>query len=204
MRATSTSNAPGTQSLRTRGWIVVCFYLTVLASLPFWLRTTTIERLSLPRANVEAWEAQLPCPVRFRHTLSLQLPASVPLLRENYGDVEREIAAGLKAASDGVWTPIPAPASEEEGQDALSPEQHEQQQQKQSDREAERQAQTAPAKPREHAACIDWEIHIGGQRGSTGNSLGVLRAVLKGDEVDKCDGRSLPIPFPLLAAAQAT
>lgn len=127
------------QSFSTRAYVLLCFYLAIAASLPFWIKTTTIERLSLPREDVEEWESQLPCPIRFQHVLALVLPENVT---EGHEEIASEVARALRAASDGVWALENADTHQE-------PSSHEQ---------ADPSLRQSSVTPREHAACIDWDV----------------------------------------------
>lgn len=44
--------------LTSRRIIVLSFWAILLLGLPFWWYTTTIERLTLPKGQVEAWKSQ--------------------------------------------------------------------------------------------------------------------------------------------------
>ncbi|PWN31885.1 uncharacterized protein FA14DRAFT_192170 [Meira miltonrushii] len=159
---TWTSSKPIFQTLKTRAWILICFYTTVVLSLPFWLQTTTIERLPLPREDVQRWEATLPCPVRFRHTLTLRLPAGI-VAREHEAIVAQDLAKALKAAGDGVWT-------NEKVQHTING--------------TETFQEVEQPIPLEHAACIDWNVRMNEVGKLEPSSLHYVITIAHGDATE--------------------
>jgi GPI-anchor transamidase subunit S len=57
---TSKATAPTAPlvDLASRRILVLSFWAILLLGLPFWWHTTTIERLALPKGQVEAWKSQ--------------------------------------------------------------------------------------------------------------------------------------------------
>lgn len=159
---TWTSSKPIFQTLKTRAWILICFYTTVILSLPFWLQTTTIERLPLPREDVQRWEATLPCPVRFRHTLTLRLPAGI-VAREHEAVVAQDLAKALKAAGDGIWT-------NEKVKHTIN--------------ETEASEEIEQPIPLEHAACIDWNVRMNEVGKLEPSSLHYVITIAHGDATE--------------------
>ncbi|KAJ1029765.1 hypothetical protein NDA13_003007 [Ustilago tritici] len=67
------------QSLATRLAILACFWITLLASIPSWLRLTTNQRLPLPTRQVEALQHNATCPITFPASLGILVdPALLP------------------------------------------------------------------------------------------------------------------------------
>ncbi|UZJ56106.1 hypothetical protein CBS101457_005426 [Exobasidium rhododendri] len=137
---------PGFQSLRSRYAILASFYLAVLLATPFWLKTTSIERLPLPRHDVVAWESRLPCPVRIDQAITLYFPPDIIKPAEEH-IVAEDLQRGLRAAGDGVW------AAEGTNKDSVL-NKYEQEQ------IGLNSTSTLQAKPLEYAACIDWNIRV--------------------------------------------
>lgn len=141
--------SPKFQSLSSRGWILASFYTAIILALPFWLKTTTIERLPLPRHDVVTWEAQLPCPVRLHQSLTLLVPPGVIQTADRFAIAER-IQRSLTAAGDGIVEqrkPKKHYVDGQGGQEAVV-----------FDDE-----KTDQAKPLQYAACIDWDVRVGGK-----------------------------------------
>ncbi|POV94758.1 hypothetical protein PSHT_16044 [Puccinia striiformis] len=59
---------------KTRAQIIASFWMVIILSLPVWWNTTKIERRSLPKSEVEGWDALKPCPIRFPIKLTSTLP----------------------------------------------------------------------------------------------------------------------------------
>ncbi|KNZ51356.1 uncharacterized protein VP01_3989g1 [Puccinia sorghi] len=73
--STSQSIAPDSSSKdRVRSQIVASFWIVIILSLPVWWNTTKIERRTLPRSEVEAWDRLKPCPIRFPIKLTSSSP----------------------------------------------------------------------------------------------------------------------------------
>ncbi|KAJ9478342.1 GPI transamidase component GPI17 [Pseudozyma hubeiensis] len=75
------------QSLGTRIAVLACFWVALLASIPSWLRLTTIQRLPLPTKQVEALQHPDGCPVTFQSSLAISVDTTI--LPED-GDQEEE------------------------------------------------------------------------------------------------------------------
>jgi len=52
------------QSTSVRRWITLSYWVVLLACVPYWWYSTTIERHPLPLDEIASWTAQEPCPVR--------------------------------------------------------------------------------------------------------------------------------------------
>jgi hypothetical protein len=154
------------QTIGTRGRVLFCFYTIVLASLPFWYKTTTIERLALPVSEVNDWESRLPCPVRLRQTLTLRLPPDV-LTRKDEAEVARQLARGLNAAGDGVW-------AERDTNARLL----------QNGTIDQAHTSERPSLALEHAACIDWTIRLSESAPLLPSSLHYIISVSNGEASD--------------------
>ncbi|KAA1083213.1 GPI transamidase component [Puccinia graminis f. sp. tritici] len=59
---------------QTRSQIIGSFWIVIILSLPVWWNTTKIERQTLPRSEVEAWDALKSCPIRFPIKLTSNSP----------------------------------------------------------------------------------------------------------------------------------
>lgn len=136
---------PGFQSLPSRLAILLSFYTAILLALPFWLKTTTIERLPLPRQEVADWESRLPCPVRTTQHLTLRLPLGI-VKRSEREAVAGGIQLGLRAAGDGVVGAPRMAGSEADGGENSTD---------------SRATHTVEPSALDHAACIDWDVLVG-------------------------------------------
>lgn len=76
------------QSLGTRTAILACFWVALLASIPWWLRLTTIQRLPLPAQQVRALQQFGSCPVTLQSSLVISVDADI--LREAGADADRD------------------------------------------------------------------------------------------------------------------
>lgn len=160
------ASEPRFQSWTSRLYIVSAFYAVVIASLPFWYRTTTIVRLPLPTEKIELAESRLPCPVRIPFQLNLELPSDLsppafPFFRagnegESYQTREdweqalvHDMERRLERAGDGIVT-------SRGGSDFAT-----------------------AVQPSEHAACVDWELMIGKQEIQAAQNGGCSRLLKK-------------------------
>ncbi|GAC96405.1 hypothetical protein PHSY_003985 [Pseudozyma hubeiensis SY62] len=76
------------QSLGTRIAVLTCFWVALLASIPSWLRLTTIQRLPLPTKQVEALHYPDDCPVAFQSSLTVSVDPTI--ISEDGGQEEGE------------------------------------------------------------------------------------------------------------------
>lgn len=102
------------QSLGTRVAILACFWLALLASIPSWLRLTTIQRLPLPKRQVEALQHSNDCPVTFRSNLSIVVdPEILPktdAARDAYASFLEQVEQLVQQSLD-IKAHLPAAAS---------------------------------------------------------------------------------------------
>lgn len=143
--------SPNFQSFSSRVWILASFYMAIALALPFWYKTTTIERLPLPRHEVVSWEAQLPCPIRLHQSLTLLVPPGVIKTADRFAVAER-IQWSLTAAGDGIVEQRKPKKHYVDGQGEQTD-----QATVTDDEEVEH------AKPLQYAACIDWDVRVGGK-----------------------------------------
>lgn len=131
--------------MSSRMWILASFYTAIVLAIPFWLKATTIERLPLPRHEVVAWEAQLPCPIRIHQSLSLHLPTDIIKPADRFAVADR-IQWSLKAAGDGIWEKRrPRKHYVDDEVDAET---------------AEEEEVEEKVSPLQYAACVDWDVRL--------------------------------------------
>jgi phosphatidylinositol glycan class S len=128
-------------------WILASFYTAIVIAIPFWLKATTIERLPLPRHEVVAWEAQLPCPIRMQQSITLHLSEDVIKQEDRFAVADR-IQWALRVAGDGIW-------------EQRRPRKHYVDDEADQDEEAaEVEPEEKAAMPLQYAACVDWEVRV--------------------------------------------
>lgn len=154
-------------------WILASFYTAIVLAIPFWLKATTIQRLPLPRHEVVAWEAQLPCPIRMHQSVTLLVPTDVIKPADRFAVADR-VQWGLRVAGDGI-------------KEERRPKKHYVDQEADEERVeaveagAGAEEKEEPLKPLQYAACVDWDVRVANQdehRSVTGLREWGIRAVM--------------------------
>lgn len=136
-------------------WILASFYTAIVLAIPFWLKATSIQRLPLPRHEVVAWEAQLPCPIRMHHSITLLVPSEVIKPADRFAVADR-IQWSLRAAGDGIKEQRP-------------PKRHYVDQEAEEGKVEGAEAETGTEeegeslRPLQYAACVDWDVRLADQ-----------------------------------------